>query len=123
VRAPAVATCVREASSHRPRLGTDAAIGDRIRALEAALTALRREQRDALVIALAAVVDGPFTAGELVAASLRDPDLAMALATDNPRKVGKLLQALVGHPVGPYTLARSKRETGGRAWVLLVTKD
>ena len=99
----------------------------RLAALEARVAQLEADRRpprgDQILIAIARVVNGPFTARELVAASATDEALASALGTTAPRKVGKILRALIGRAVGPYGLERVKRENGGRLWRVSVRLD
>jgi hypothetical protein len=92
----------------------------RITALEAELHALRQQQRDLLLPAIAASVQGHvFSAAELLDHAAIDDGLRQALdGADTPQRVGRRLQRLVGRQVGGFCLVRAGRDETGCIWAV-----
>jgi hypothetical protein len=105
----------------RPDPLTPAAIlAARIAALEAELRDLRRQQRDLLLVAIAASVQGhAFSAAELLAHAGVDDALRQALdGAGTPKRIGRRLQALAGREIGGLRLVRVGRDETGCIWAV-----
>jgi hypothetical protein len=79
------------------------------------------ERDEAAIVAIARVINGPFTALELIARLDRLGDGAIpVLGSCDPRVVGAKLRTLAGRKVGPFMIERVKRSNRGRQWVVSV---
>jgi hypothetical protein len=92
----------------------------RIEALEAQRIRRRDDRADGLAIATA-VQGRVFSAGELLAHTTVNRDLAQALrGLTTPRQVGKRLRRLAGRDLGGFVLQRVGSDRDGTLWAVQV---
>lgn len=92
--------------------------------LAARIEQLEREIRDLQLLAIAASVHGPFSAAELLARAVVDPDVRDVLGpVTTPKQVGRLLLQLAAQPGHAVRLVRITRNGDGCIWVVEIHPD